>query len=475
MLFHTLRFAGFFVLFYAMYRLIPEGRLRLRNLLLLAASYLFYGFWDMRFLALLWVLTAVNYWAGLAIEAAPASRRKTPLVSAIAIDLGILACFKYFGFFTGAAAALLGVSADALTIKLILPLGISFYTFQAMSYPLDVYRGRMKATRDPADFALFVAFFPTLVSGPIERARELIPQIQSPRPVSRSDFASGVWLCFLGLFKKILIADNLAKVTSVVFAAPSNMSGFQLLLGTYAFAWQIYADFSGYSDAARGLGKMMGFNLTQNFRQPFFSKDLFELWQKWHVSLTTWIKEYLFYPLALASWRGKSLSPSAVILVTWVLMGLWHGPAWRFAVWGVYHGVLLVAYNALRPALRRIRPSSGVAERLWSAAACIVTFHLFAAGLLFFAMPSVSAAAAVFARFFSGFDAALTVNFPLFGFLFVLTIPLLIVEYGQFTGHDECPVFSWHPALRGTFYYACFYLTVLYGVFSARQYYYFQF
>ncbi|GEM_PF-983105 len=478
MAFNTLTFALYFGIFNILYRLIPETPVRGRNLLLLAASYAFYGSWDWRFAGLLAFSTVVNFAIGLEMgEDRTPQHRKTMLVLALAFNLGLLGFFKYFNFFADGLAALLGSSTYSPALNIVLPLGISFYTFQVLSYPIDIRRGVIRPTRDFLDFSLFVAFFPNIVAGPIERARNLLPQIASRRPISAERFHEGAWLIFWGLFKKIVVADNLSKFTTPIFDLPVSSSGLQLLTAFYAFAIQIYADFSGYSDMARGLAKWMGFELMLNFKTPFFSPNLPVLWQRWHMSLTNWIKEYVFYPLALWRPRGRSLESALVILITWVLMGIWHGPTLVFAIWGFYHAALLVLYNRLLPHLNRVRPKQGWRLTTWNAGSVLITFHFFAIGLLCFAVKLPEEVLLVFdgiiqwqAPYYGG-----TFSLQPFYLLVFLVLPLVVVESAQARADDEFVVFRWPVWAKTGFYYLGFYLIVLYGVFSANRYFYDQF
>lgn len=476
MLFNSIQFALFFLAIYSLYLVLKH---KWQNRMLLLASYIFYSFWDWRFLSLIIVSTIFNYYLGLKIEDSPDKRRrKIFLISAICLNLGMLAFFKYFNFFTDNLQALLGLFGwrmSRVTLNIVLPLGISFYTFQAMSYPIDIYRRVIKPTRHFFNFALFIAFFPQLVAGPIERARNLIPQIANKRNITLNQFYQGCWLIFWGLYKKILIADNLAKITNVAFGKDSVIFGSTALIVTYAFAFQVYADFSGYSDMARGLAKLMGFNLMLNFRVPFFSINLYDFWQRWHISLTTWIKEYLYYPLALAKFFGKQLKAPLVVIMTWAIMGLWHGAAWRFILWGVYHGVILVVYSRIRPYLNSIRPKNQLLSNSWLAFQIFVVFNLFCIGILFFAAQSVPQALAILHNTVFGFFLPQQFNINMVTPIILLLFPLVALEWFQYKNDDEMVIFRWPVLVRGFVYYILLYTIIMYGDFSAQKYYYFQF
>ncbi|MDD5489021.1 MAG: MBOAT family protein, partial [Candidatus Omnitrophica bacterium] len=391
MVFNSLNFAVFFALVYVFYVFLER---KWQNLLLLVASYVFYSFWDWRFLSLVLFSTCLNYYAGSRIfEASGEKHRKYLLTAAVVLNLSVLAYFKYANFFLDNLQNMLwalGWEVDGVTLSVILPLGISFYTFQAMSYPIDIYRKVIEPTRKFQDFALFIVFFPQLVAGPIERARNLLPQIENDRRICADDIYQGSWLIFWGLFKKIVIADNLKKFTYAAFTPTPAVSGSMALLAMYAFAFQVYADFSGYSNMARGIARLLGFNIMTNFRTPFFARNLYDFWQRWHISLTTWVKEYVFYPLALVRYRKWSIPAPIVILLTWSIMGLWHGAAWRFVLWGVYHGILLVLYNKVRPVLISIGERSKAFKKCGNTMSVLLVFNLFSVGILFFALGNVA-------------------------------------------------------------------------------------
>jgi alginate O-acetyltransferase complex protein AlgI len=305
---------------------------------LLAVSYYFYGYWDWRFLGLLLFCTAVNYIAASAIVAeAKPGRRKAWLVGAVSISLAVLGFFKYYNFFITSAEALLAPFGVHLgTLRIILPVGISFFTFQTLSYTIDVYRGRIPATRSFRDLALYIAFFPQLVAGPIVRASEFMPQLETPRILSWRRAYEGFAIAVLGFFKKVFIADRVASFVDGVFAAPDVYDGATLALGVLAYAVQIYCDFSGYSDIAIGVARILGYDFSRNFNMPYVARGIDEFWHRWHISLSTWLRDYLYIPLG-GSRRGR-VSTYMNLLLTMVLGGLWHGAAWTFVAWGAWHG-----------------------------------------------------------------------------------------------------------------------------------------
>ena len=348
MLFNSYVFVGFFLLVYPLYLLVQRNH-RAQNTLLLLASIWFYGYWNWWFLLLI-LFTCINdFVAGLWIHrSASPRRRKQVLVTAIAIDLTVLGFFKYFNFFADSAVAILGsvgLHADPITLQLILPLGISFHTFQAMGYTIDVYRGRMEPTSHFTDFCLFIAFFPQMIAGPISLAYNLLPQVLRPRTIRLAQVNAGLFLILWGYFQKMVVADNLAVVANRVFDNYTGYNGADLLIGILAFTFQIFCDFAGYSDIARGLAKLMGFELVVNFKLPYFAINPSDFWARWHVSLSVWLREHLYIPLGgnrVAGWPTYRN-----LMLTMILGGLWHGASWNFVIWGCFHGAILVLYRLL--------------------------------------------------------------------------------------------------------------------------------
>ena len=323
---------------------------RWQNVFLVVVSYVFYAAWDWRFVALLFVSTVIGYTSGLALAGAGDERkRKVILVSRVAMNLGMLAVFKYANFFADSFADLLegiGLHASAPTLNIILPIAISYYTFEEISYAVDIYRRDIEPCRDPIDYALFVAFFPKLVAGPILRPKQLIPQISNPRVRPDAErIASALGLLLWGLVKKVVIADSLAVFVDQIYSDPSSMSAAGLIVGTLCFAGQIYGDFSGYSDMARGASRLLGFELPLNFRQPYLSNSLTAFWRTWHISLSTWLRDYLYIPLG-GNKRGVRRTGINLMIVM-LLGGLWHGAGWTFLIWGGIHGTMLMIERLL--------------------------------------------------------------------------------------------------------------------------------
>ncbi len=379
--FDSWTFAVFALVVFPLYYVLP---LRPQNLMLLAASYVFYGAWDPRFLLLIVLSTIVDFFVGKALGKAQGGRARRGLLAlSVAVNLGILGVFNYFNFFAASAASALGAlgyEASFVDLSIVLPVGISFYTFQTMSYTIDIYRGSLKPTRNFFDFALFVAYFPQLVAGPIERASRLLPQIAKERRPSSGQMREGAWLVLLGLFKKVVLADNLGILVDAAFGG-GQASGFSCLLAVYAFAYQIYCDFSGYSDIARGLAKLMGIELMKNFDRPYVARSPREFWQRWHISLSTWLRDYLYIPLG--GNRGSEFATGRNLMITMLLGGLWHGAAWTFVLWGLYQGVILIGHRVLS---RWWTPGESTASVFVQR---VVMFHFICFGWLIFRATSM--------------------------------------------------------------------------------------
>jgi D-alanyl-lipoteichoic acid acyltransferase DltB (MBOAT superfamily) len=336
--FHSLDFLAFFVAFVAIYWTLPQ---RGQNVLLFAGSYFFYGYVHPWFLILIATSTVIDYCAARGMEAWPLYRRRFLWLSVIS-NFGMLGFFKYFNFFVENVAGVLaafGFVVHEPTLRILLPVGISFYTFQAMSYTIDVYRGELHARRSLLDLAVFVSFFPHLVAGPIQRASFLLPQVESTRRFSPEKARSGFVLICWGFFKKLVIADNVGVVANKVFAL-SDPTFYILWAGVFAFAIQIYADFSAYTDIARGTSRWLGFELTENFAHPYLARSPADFWRRWNISLSSWFRDYVYIPLGGS--RGGAWLWARNILITFLLSGLWHGASWNYVLWGLYHGLLLL-------------------------------------------------------------------------------------------------------------------------------------
>ena len=398
MQFNSLTFIAFFAIVTACYYALPSWRAR--KVLLVVASYAFYGAWNPAFVLLLWFSTIVDWFLARRIGAAsrPGSRRAL-LICSLVINLGLLGYFKYGTLLLDTfvtLAASIGIQYVPLPLDIVLPVGISFYTFQTLSYTLDVYRGEFKPRYSLLDFALFVGFFPQLVAGPIVRARDFLPQCDQPKRFSMDAFGWGVALILFGLFAKIALADSaLAPVANAVFDAPSQVGTFDAWLGVFAFSGQILLDFSGYSLCAIGAALCLGFQLPDNFRSPYAAIGFSDFWRRWHISLSTWLRDYLYIPLGGS--RGTAPRVSLNLLITMLLGGLWHGASWMFVIWGGLHGMYLMIEHAVR---RAVGPAFEIRSDLAALALALGTFVVVSMTWIFFRAPNSEVAGALLRTLF---------------------------------------------------------------------------
>jgi len=448
--------------------------------MLLVASYVFYGAWDWRFLSLILFSTVLDYFCGLKIhESTDPQRKKLFLFLSVIINLSILGVFKYFNFFAfnfQRLFGLFGFSVQPLFLNIILPLGISFYTFQTMSYTIDIHRKEMEPTKNFFDFALFVAFFPQLVAGPIERAKRLLPQISSPRRVSLDKFYEGCYLIFWGLFMKVFIADNLADIVDPVYGVPPPYNGVDVLLASYAFTVQIFCDFGGYSNIARGLGKIMGFDIMLNFNLPFFVTNIQDYWNRWHISLSSWLRDYVYVPLFrwLRPVRGNARIYLA-LMITMVLIGFWHGAAWNYGIFGLYYGFLLSIYVVIRTKCHSwVKPKGALGQRLWVFVRMVFMFHLIMIGMLIFRAEYASQIYHLVKAMFLNFTVTPGAGKVILKMLFYTWI-LMAVSLAQFFKKDLMAVFHSPIWVKVVFYYMCFMLLIFYGDYGSDEFIYFQF
>lgn len=394
MQFNSIDFAVFLSVVFLLYWFVTNKSLRLQNLLLLVSSYVFYGWWDYRFLFLLAFSTLLDYITGLKIHAAKRKvDRRTWLWISIVINVGFLALFKYYNFFIGSFADMLsqfGFRTNFWSLNVILPVGISFYTFHGLSYIFDIYNDKIKPEKNIVSYAVFVSFFPLLVAGPIERATHLLPQIIRPRQFDYSKAVDGLRQILWGLCKKVVIADTCAGIVNTIFDDPSHYSGSTLVVGAIFFAIQIYGDFSGYSDIAIGTAKLLGIDLLRNFNFPYFSRSIAEFWRRWHISLTTWFRDYLYIPLGGS--RGSRSKTVRNVFIIFLVSGLWHGANWTFIAWGLLHAIfflpllLLKRNRAYLDTVAQGRYLPSVRELL----SMIVTFGLVCFAWIFFRAESIS-------------------------------------------------------------------------------------
>ena len=361
MFFNSLEFSIFFPLVFILYWLVSQ-KLFLRNLLILIASYIFYGWWDWRFLILIVISSLVDFIVGQKLyKTENLKKRRGLLAISLIVNLGFLVYFKYTNFFIETfvdSFRLFGKELEVSTLNIILPVGISFYTFQTLSYTIDIYRKQMEPTKNWLSFFSFVAFFPQLVAGPIERASHLLPQFYKTYKFNYNLVKSGLLLMAFGLFKKMVIADRAAILVNQVYNNPADYYGYETILATVLFAFQIYCDFSGYSDIAIGAARTMGFDLMKNFDSPYFSKSITEFWRRWHISLSTWFRDYVYIPLG-GSRNGKYRT-YANLFIVFLVSGLWHGAAMTFVIWGAIHGVFIVIEKALTKFRMKVFKSSNI-------------------------------------------------------------------------------------------------------------------
>ena len=371
MLFNSLEFFIFLPIVFVLYWFVCGKSLKLQNLLIVFASYVFYGWWDWRFLSLIIFSSFIDYGIGVLLSKENrVQKRKILLWTSICVNIGFLGFFKYYNFFVDsfvASFSFFGSEISANTLNIILPVGISFYTFQTLSYTIDVYKKRLEPTKDIISFFAFVSFFPQLVAGPIERATNLLPQFYKKREFQYANAVDGMRQVIWGLFKKVVIADNCAKYANIIFNNSDDYSGSTLLLGAFLFAFQIYGDFSGYSDIAIGISRFFGFDLKQNFAFPYFSRDIAEFWRRWHMSLSTWFRDYIYIPLGGS--RGSLNKKIRNVFVIFLVSGFWHGANWTFVIWGGLNALYflpllltnknrvntdIVAQNKLLPSIREV-------------------------------------------------------------------------------------------------------------------------
>ena len=363
MLFNSLPFAVFLPIVFAIYWVLPH---KYKWFFLLISSYCFYMSWNAKYVFLIMFTTVISYFSAIALEReSNGSKKKAILAISILLCLGMLFFFKYYNFVGNSIVNIVGlfsIHLDPVTINLILPVGISFYTFQTLSYVIDVYNGKVPAEHHFGYYATFVSFFPQLVAGPIERIDNLLPQIKSKHYFDYKQATYGLKLMAWGYYKKILIADTLAFYVKHIFDSPQQYSGFSLVLAVALFAVQIYCDFSGYSDIAIGTAKLLGINLSTNFRSPYFSNSFKEFWARWHISLSTWFRDYVYIPLG--GNRVSKIANARNLLITFLASGLWHGANWTFVIWGGIHGVLQILEDVISPGLREKNPGYKILRRL---------------------------------------------------------------------------------------------------------------
>jgi D-alanyl-lipoteichoic acid acyltransferase DltB (MBOAT superfamily) len=475
MFFNTWTFAVFFVVVWTLYVVLS---FRWQNRLMLVASYIFYGMWDWRFCFLLLLQTLIDYYAAIGIDSTEDQRRRKLYLSASLIsNFTILGFFKYYNFFVDSATeflALFGMKADAPTLYIVLPAGISFYTFQTVSYVIDVYRRELPATRRLPWFALFVSYFPHLVAGPIQRAHVLLHQIQAPRIVTADMFASGSLLILIGLARKVIIADNLAPFIDEVYSAPQGYSGAGLLLATLSFGLQIYGDFAGYSDIAIGVSRIFGIELTENFNRPYFATSITQFWRRWHISLSTWLRDYLYIPLG--GNRGPKWFVYRNLMITMLLGGLWHGASWNFVVWGGLHGIALAVHKAWTDwrAKLNFEDKPGWTRAIGAPFAWLMTMAVVMLAWVFFRAPDLHSSLDFIHGIFTWRSDPGSLVRPLVTFLGCVAL-LLVIDVPQELAWQHTVAMRWPVVIRGTYYAALVLILVIFRPEADVPFIYFQF
>jgi len=474
MLFNSLPFLEFFIPVYVLYLFLGH---RWQNYLLILASCIFYAVWSWKFLAVMFFSITVDYFCARKInDSEDQSTRKSFLVLSITVNFLILGLFKYFNFFSSNLEVLLrGVhlisTASYCHLNIILPLGISFYTFEAISYIMDVYRREVKPAQNYWDYLLFILYFPHLVAGPIMRAKSFLSQIVTPRTINLNQFYEGCFLFFWGLFEKMYVADNLARIVNPIFSKQGPYEGSMVLVALYAFTFQILCDFDGYSNMARGLGKCMGFDITINFKLPYFASNPREFWQRWHISLSTWLRDYLYIPLG-GNRKGEARMYGALLL-TMLLGGLWHGASWTFIIWGFYQGVLLIAHrawtmNSKSPGINTFIKTNSLKYFL----KLIIFFHFIVFGWLLFRSQSLHQALDMMHALFFNFK---TLDVSLWLTLTGFILPFILVQIWQFKSNDLMVIYKQHWLIKTLIYAFMSYLWLGWGVMNAQEFIYFQF
>lgn len=476
MLFNSFEFAIFFVLVFAIYWFALGKKRVAQNYLLLVSSYVFYGWWDVKFLLLIVFSSLVDFYVSKKLEEEERPKhRKMLMGTSILVNIGLLGVFKYFNFFAenfALAMSGLGWEVDTFTLNVVLPVGISFYTFQTLGYTIDVYRKKLHATHNLTTFMCYVSFFPQLVAGPIERASNLLGQFAEKRSFDYHNAANGVRQILFGLFKKVVIADNCSVLVDQIFGNYEHESGYHLILGAILFSFQIYGDFSGYSDIAIGVARLFGFKLMTNFRYPYFSRDIAEFWRRWHISLSTWFRDYVYIPLG-----GSRVKRSRAILntmIVFVVSGFWHGANWTFIFWGIINGLLflpLLLVNSNRKNLDTIAENR-IFVPLRDLARVLLTYTLVCVAWVFFRAEDLNQAISYLGQLFTA-----DFGFSLMGIRMLALIALLVAiewfgrskEFALEVKGSESPWF------RRSVYVATILLLFLEGRDAGQQFIYFQF
>tara|TARA_R110002012_G_scaffold70712_1_gene181937 strand:- start:60350 stop:61798 length:1449 start_codon:yes stop_codon:yes gene_type:complete len=482
MLFNSIDFAIFLPIVFLLYWFVANKNLKVQNFLLLVASYVFYAWWDWRFLSLIVFSSAVDYLVGIGLSKTEKhEKRKALLLLSIFVNLGFLGFFKYFNFFSESFAeafTLLGHPFEASRLNIILPVGISFYTFQTMSYSIDVYRRKMEPTKDAIAFFSFVSFFPQLVAGPIERATNLLPQFFKKRNFEYSLAMDGLRQILWGLFKKMVIADNCAQFVNLAFSNPQDYTASSLAIGVVFFAFQIYGDFSGYSDIAIGTARLFGFNLMKNFSYPYFSRDIAEFWRRWHISLSTWFRDYVYIPLGGS--RGSDWLKVRNIFIIFIVSGFWHGANWTFIFWGALNALYFLPLLLLKRNRQHIEvvAKDRFLPSMTDFFKILLTFIITCFAWIFFRANSLSSAFEYISLLFSE-TIFYSPNFLALNKVYVLSVLIIGFLTLEWKGREanyaiESFGESWPKSLKYIFYY-CLAMIIFFFGGKEQAFIYFQF
>ncbi|TXN35969.1 MBOAT family protein [Flagellimonas hymeniacidonis] len=480
MLFNSADFAIFLPITFFFYWYVTHKNVAIQNVFLVVASYLFYGWWDPRFLTLIIFSSFVDYSIGLNLSKSGNPKvRKALLFTSLLVNLGLLGFFKYYNFFVDSfvdAFSFFGREIGAQSLNIILPVGISFYTFQTLSYTIDVYKGKLKPTNNLIAFFAFVSFFPQLVAGPIERATNLLPQFFNKRTFSYTNAVDGMRQILWGLFKKVVIADNCAKFVNIIFENYPEQSGSTLILGAFFFAFQIYGDFSGYSDIAIGVSRLFGFSLMQNFAFPYFSRDIAEFWRRWHISLSSWFRDYLYIPIGGS--KGGKLNKVRNVFIIFIVSGFWHGANWTFIIWGFLNALYFIPIMLLNK--NRINTDSVAEGKLFPSLKelfqMLFTFLLTLLAWIFFRAPSVTDAIRYIENIFS--DSFFSIPSALNEWLLTIALIIFMVFVEWIQRSKKHALELEHNQLKKPLRWA-FYLAVTFSLFwfggAQQDFIYFQF
>ncbi|WP_312298600.1 MBOAT family O-acyltransferase [Chryseobacterium sp.] len=478
MLFNSIGFAIFLPIVFLLYWLVTNKNLRLQNILLLLASYYFYACWDWRFLFLLMFSTLLDYFTGLKMQNAENQKGKRFWFwLSITINLGFLGVFKYYNFFAQSFAEAIshvGLQVNPWTLQVILPVGISFYTFHGLSYVIDIYKGRIKAESNFVDYAVFVSFFPLLVAGPIERATHLLPQIKKRRTFNYTQAVDGLRQILWGLFKKIVIADNCAEFANQIFNSSADQSGSTLALGAVFFAFQIYGDFSGYSDIAIGTARLFGIDLLRNFAFPYFSRDIAEFWRRWHISLSSWFKDYLYIPLGGS--KGGNWMRIRNTFIIFIVSGFWHGANWTFIVWGALNALFIMPSIIMKTNRNNLETvaQGNILPTVKEFFQMILTFTLAVLAWIFFRAENITHAFSYISGIFSKSLFSIPTITP--RLLMLLIVIFMVIEW---LGREQQYAIAklglkWKSPLRYAMYYAII-IAIFWFAGKDQQFIYFQF